>query len=221
MKKCFQALSAVLSVVLVGSAYGVSAFAEDSSSYNYSTFASESKDLTKKSVSARNIPSAGTNESPFDVFKIYKDHMEAEKAPYNIYRESWGIDVSEHQGYIDWVGVKNSGVDFAIIRAGYGHDISQIDDTFIQNMKGAQSVGLDVGTYWYSYAVDVEDAYREAETCYEIIKITIFNILFILTLKILCMRIIAQHRYLPLLMHSAHDFRKKAVMLAFTATQVS
>ncbi|MBR6623578.1 MAG: glycoside hydrolase family 25 protein [Ruminococcus sp.] len=170
MKKCFQALSAVLSVVLVGSAYGVSAFAEDSSSYNYSTFASESKDLTKKSVSARNIPSAGSSESPFDVFKIYKDHMEAEKAPYNIYRESWGIDVSEHQGYIDWVGVKNSGVDFAIIRAGYGNDISQIDDTFIQNMKGAQSVGLDVGTYWYSYAVDVEDAYREAETCYEIIK---------------------------------------------------
>ncbi|MBQ8180775.1 MAG: glycoside hydrolase family 25 protein [Ruminococcus sp.] len=170
MKKYFQILSAVLSIVITGSVVGPSVYADEDSSVNYNTFSVESKDLERKSDSAKKSASSRMAEIPFDVFDIYQAHMEAENSPHDIFRESWGIDVSEHQGYIDWQGVKDSGVDFAIIRAGYGNDVSQIDDTFIQNMAGAQSVGLDVGTYWYSYAVDVEDAYREAETCYEIIK---------------------------------------------------
>ena len=82
-----------------------------------------------------------------------------------------GIDVSEHQGLIDWKAVKDSGlVDFAIIRAGYGKFADQIDDNFIYNIENAQANGIDVGIYWFSYAADVDEAKLEAEVCYEIIK---------------------------------------------------
>ncbi len=87
-----------------------------------------------------------------------------------------GIDVSEHQGRIDWTAVKNSGlVDFAIIRAGYGKLADQIDDNFIYNIENAQANGIDVGIYWFSYASTVEEAKLEAEVCYEIIKDYKFN----------------------------------------------
>lgn len=81
-----------------------------------------------------------------------------------------GIDVSQYQGNIDWQAVKDSGVDFAIIRAGYGKEFNQVDPHFYANIEGAQAVGIDVGIYWYSYADDSETAKREAEVCYETIK---------------------------------------------------
>lgn len=64
-----------------------------------------------------------------------------------------GIDVSYHQGTIDWAKVKNSGVSFAIIRCGYGSNFSSQDDTqFLNNVRGAQANGIDIGIYLYSYA---------------------------------------------------------------------
>ena len=64
-----------------------------------------------------------------------------------------GIDVSYHQGTIDWAKVKNSGVSFAIIRCGYGSNFTSQDDTqFINNVRGAQANGIDIGVYLYSYA---------------------------------------------------------------------
>lgn len=81
-----------------------------------------------------------------------------------------GIDVSQFQGVIDWQAVKDSGIDFAIIRAGYGKELNQVDPYFYRNIEGAQAVGIDVGIYWYSYADDTATARREAEVCYEIIK---------------------------------------------------
>ena len=64
-----------------------------------------------------------------------------------------GIDVSYHNGTIDWSKVKNSGVSFAIIRCGYGSDFRSQDDTqFINNIRGAQVNGIDIGIYLYSYA---------------------------------------------------------------------
>lgn len=64
-----------------------------------------------------------------------------------------GIDVSYHQGTIDWVKVKNSGVSFAIIRCGYGSNFTSQDDTqFLNNVRGAQANGIDIGIYLYSYA---------------------------------------------------------------------
>lgn len=46
-----------------------------------------------------------------------------------------GIDVSEHQENINWSTVKASGIQYAMIRSGYGREISQIDDYFEQNMQ--------------------------------------------------------------------------------------
>lgn len=81
-----------------------------------------------------------------------------------------GIDVSKHNGAIDWQKVKASGIDFAIIRAGYGKSISQKDKTFEQNYAGATAQGIPVGAYWYSYAVTPAEAEQEAHVFLEAIK---------------------------------------------------
>lgn len=76
---------------------------------------------------------------------------------------TFGIDVSVHQGTIDWNAVKNDGVDFAVLRAGYGNLKSQIDKSFEKNYAACKKYGIPVGAYWYSYAKTVADAEREAE----------------------------------------------------------
>ena len=81
-----------------------------------------------------------------------------------------GIDVSSWQGNIDFAKVKASGIDFVIIRAGYGREVSQVDKCFVQNYNAAKAAGLDVGAYWYSYADSAEDAVKEAKACMEVIK---------------------------------------------------
>ena len=80
-----------------------------------------------------------------------------------------GIDISKHQGAVDWAAVDAAGIDFALIRAGYGDDISQKDPMFETNIKGALARGLDVGVYWFSYADSVEDAQREAAVFRQVI----------------------------------------------------
>ncbi len=81
-----------------------------------------------------------------------------------------GIDVSKHQGAINWKSVKESGVNFAILRAGYGRVITQKDPTFETNYKDAKAAGLPVGAYWYSYAKNKTEAIEEAKVCLEVIK---------------------------------------------------
>lgn len=81
-----------------------------------------------------------------------------------------GIDVSQWQGDIDFGKVRSAGVDFVIIRAGYGRYISQKDPTFEDNYRKAKSAGLNVGAYWYSYAESEADARAEAAVCMEAIK---------------------------------------------------
>lgn len=79
----------------------------------------------------------------------------------------YGIDVSEHQGSVNWSKVS---ADFCIIRAGYGKDISQKDKCFENNYKGCKEKNIPCGTYWYSYAVSVDEARKEAEVCLEAIR---------------------------------------------------
>ena len=86
-----------------------------------------------------------------------------------------GIDVSSWQGNIDFAKVKASGIDFVIIRAGYGRETRQNDNCFELNYRNAKAVGLDVGAYWYSYAESAEDAVKEARACMEVIKGKIFE----------------------------------------------
>lgn len=72
----------------------------------------------------------------------------------------YGIDVSEHNGVLDWAKIKASGVKFAIIRTGYG--VSHQDTCFKTNMAGAIGRGIPVGVYHFSYALDVAGAKKEA-----------------------------------------------------------
>ncbi len=77
-----------------------------------------------------------------------------------------GIDVSYHQGDIDWEAVKADGVDFAMLRVGYrGYETGNInvDEKFHEYAQGALDAGLDIGVYFYSQAVSADEAIKEAE----------------------------------------------------------
>ena len=71
-----------------------------------------------------------------------------------------GIDVSAHQGNINWDAVKASGIDFAIIRISYGQ--SAVDSKAIRNIQECIRVGMPFGVYVYSYALNVNNAINEA-----------------------------------------------------------
>lgn len=79
-----------------------------------------------------------------------------------------GIDVSKHNGTIDWTKVKNDGIKFVIIRGGYGN--SYVDPQFKSNIEGAIKNGIEVGVYWFSYATNTTKAKEEAKKCLEVIK---------------------------------------------------
>lgn len=71
-----------------------------------------------------------------------------------------GIDVSEHNGALDWAAIKKAGIGFAIIRTGYG--VSHTDKYFIHNIEGAIAQGIPVGVYHFSYALNAAGAKAEA-----------------------------------------------------------
>ena len=76
-----------------------------------------------------------------------------------------GIDVSNHQGEIDWARVKQAGVEFAMIRVGftgYGTGSRNLDQRYRQNIEGALQNGIRVGVYYYSQAISTEEAEAEA-----------------------------------------------------------
>lgn len=82
------------------------------------------------------------------------------------YVTEWGIDVSRHQGNIDWQKVAGAGVEFALIRAGgrLAQSGELYDDAnFEANLTGAQAAGLKTGVYFYSQAVNVAEAVEEAQ----------------------------------------------------------
>lgn len=80
------------------------------------------------------------------------------------------IDVSKHNGAVDWIKVRSSGVDGVIIRAGFGKLASQKDVMFEADYRGAAEAGLHIGAYWYSYAVNASEAVQEANAFLECIK---------------------------------------------------
>lgn len=72
-----------------------------------------------------------------------------------------GIDISSHQGNINLTTLQSQ-IDFVIIRVGYGTS-GTIDDKFKRNADLCEELGIPYGFYWYSYALDVAGAKREAE----------------------------------------------------------
>jgi GH25 family lysozyme M1 (1,4-beta-N-acetylmuramidase) len=91
-------------------------------------------------------------------YSFYKENGEITSIP--------GIDVSEHQGTIDWEQVKAAGIEFAMIRVGYrtyGGGEIQFDDGFTENIAGAEAAGIQVGVYFFSQAVTADEAIEEAD----------------------------------------------------------
>lgn len=77
------------------------------------------------------------------------------------------IDISSHNGYIDFEKVKADGVEGVIIRAGYG---VQEDNRLVENIEGCKSAGLPFGLYLYSYATSMDSAVAEVCFMREIIR---------------------------------------------------
>lgn len=80
---------------------------------------------------------------------------------------SKGIDVSSWQGAIDWDAVKVAGIQFAIIRAGYG---DELDNQFSRNIAECNRVGIPCGVYWFSYALSAQEAAQEAQRAMEAVR---------------------------------------------------
>jgi len=105
-------------------------------------------------------------ESPYDWdCLVYEDGRFS-------YMKDWvpasltGIDVSEHQGAIDWYAVATDGIDFAIIRLGnrgYTEGDTYLDSYFYANLEGARNAGLRVGVYFFSQAINEQEAIEEAD----------------------------------------------------------
>ena len=103
-------------------------------------------------------PVSGSNHKIRTEFLSYED---------GTYTSRIGIDVSYHQGTIDWEKVKAAGIEFAFIRIGYrgyGQEGNiKEDEMAMSYLSEAKAVGLDVGVYFYSQAINEEEAKEEAE----------------------------------------------------------
>lgn len=112
---------------------------------------------------SRGEPPASTvarNEWNAEAFVMRDGFLRYEDAPSMI-----GIDVSTHQGIIDWQTVADAGVEFAILRVGYrGSTEGKLyeDEQFRENLEGARSAGLKIGVYFFSQALTPEEAEEEA-----------------------------------------------------------
>lgn len=107
------------------------------------------------------VATAAENEYDADAFVMREGFLCYEGAPYRI-----GIDVSTHQGMIDWQAVADAGVEFAILRVGYrGSTEGKLyeDEQFRQNLAGARAAGLQLGVYFFSQALTPAEAEEEAE----------------------------------------------------------
>lgn len=124
--------------------------------------------------------------------KLEKNNFDLEKFSYPVYNEEtkeWegtadymagtekqakkGIDVSTFQGEIDWKKVKNAGIEFAIIRLGFrGYESGKIvlDNQYENNMIGSLNAGLDTGVYFFTEALNEQEAIEEAEFVIENLK---------------------------------------------------
>lgn len=87
-----------------------------------------------------------------------------------------GIDISEFQNNINYDKLKADGIEFVIIRCGFGKNADQKDALFEQHYSNCKRVGLKVGAYLFSYANTEEGAKLEAENCLKFIQGKVFDL---------------------------------------------
>ena len=111
---------------------------------------------------------AGVKTNQFDKTNFRRNSQDRMEYVVNGEISSYfGIDVSSHNGDIRWDAVRSDGVEFAILRIGYRGYAPEgnirVDDKFVQNYDGAHNAGIDLGVYFYSQAITVEEAVEEAK----------------------------------------------------------
>ncbi len=179
------ALAFVLMVTLNPILPAASAHADESSSTNTnastssSTTADATPTATEESVSVASSETSDTaNSWRFTNGKLTQDTT-LEKTMSSLgygtgsSKGSIGklIDVSKWDGKINWSKVKASGIDYAIIRCGYGSNkASQDDKYFSYNVRNARAAGVKIGVYIYSYAYDEKSAQSEADHVLRLLK---------------------------------------------------
>ncbi len=107
------------------------------------------------------FPATEYRAEGFDRFEERKIRYEDEQ-----YTSRLGVDVSHHNGEIDWEAVRAAGYEFAFLRLGYrGYGAAgtmNLDKEFDRNVENARKAGLEVGVYFFSQAVNEEEAAEEA-----------------------------------------------------------
>ena len=106
-----------------------------------------------------------------------------------VLKSRWGVDVSKYQGNVNWSAVKAAGCSFVMIRVGYrGYGTGAIveDPYFRQNIAGAKAAGLKVCAYFYTTAINAEEAAEEAGVAAGIIRSTGYSLDYPLAIDIEC-----------------------------------
>lgn len=118
------------------------------------------------SDSAAEQPGEPAYVSPYDWSGLVKENGRFTYSEDGAIRSLTGIDVSEHQGSIDWSAVASDGIDFAFIRLGNRGATEgsiYLDEHFEENMAEATAAGIPLGVYFFSQAVTPEEAEEEAD----------------------------------------------------------
>ena len=123
--------------------------------YSFKKKSAEAKE--EKEIKPKNVKII-KNEKELDEVKGKKERIQGTLI---------GIDVSKWNGDIDWVQVKEAGIQFVVIRAGYGYTT---DKKFKRNIEGAIENDIHIGIYWFSYACTTNMAIEEARVCADIIE---------------------------------------------------
>ena len=140
--------------------------------------------ITRQSYSAKNtytFTATGIGEHTYTIAVKDKEGQTTSVAyTMMVYDDTLrGIDVSAYQGNIDWKSVKNSGINFAMLRVLSGTMSNlTVDSKFNANISGASKNGVAVGAYRYGYAMTVAEAQREAKETINAIKASGYNITY-------------------------------------------
>lgn len=115
-------------------------------------------------------PNARTHTYDWSKLSNNKKTVKYKSSDYKLRK---GIDVSYHNGRINWKKVKKAGIDFAFLRLGYrgyGNGSLNLDVQFQRNLKNAKKAGVDVGVYFFSQAINEKEAREEAKFVLKALK---------------------------------------------------
>ncbi len=136
--------------------YNLTYVAEDSSGNK------ETKDFKLNVIEKQNNSNNNNNDDDEIKLTPIKEYIKKYKND----KTKIGIDVSAWQDDIDWEKVKNDGVEFAILRIGFGHTNKgeiKLDNWYLNNIKKAKEQNIDIGLYFYSYAKNEKEVKEQVD----------------------------------------------------------